>query len=339
MDEQTRLNLEQRLEDVLRRDLGAIPVRPFAMYSRSSRAAIVHPIRRMFSIAGAAAVVAVVILVALAAAFALRELKPTPATVPVPSTTPSASPSSAASVQPSAAAPVALPTPVEAGAITGRILYNAGFIPALTVYAINTADQARSFFVQRPRFAEGQGPNDRATYSITGVAPGTYWVVAWRDSDPTATNQPGLYSQFVVRCVQPALAGVSPPPPECNNSQTADHTLVPVTVRSGETVSRIDVGDWSYDQASYPPRPTADSGLVNVCGAFNAYMPASSGRNAVLSMGTPSGLMNFELVLSGTVPPDLQQNGAQLVRLTGRRVQGINTVADYNVARVTSCSP
>jgi hypothetical protein len=85
-----------------------------------------------------------------------------------------------------------------------------------------------------------------------------------------------------------------------------------------------------------PPGPTA--GLVDVCGAFNAYMPASSGRNAVLSMGTPSGLMNFELVLNGTVPPDLQQNGAQLVRLTGRRVQGINTVADYSVVRVSSCS-
>jgi hypothetical protein len=83
---------------------------------------------------------------------------------------------------------------------------------------------------------------------------------------------------------------------------------------------------------------TTDSGVVNVCGPFNAYMPASSGRNAVLSMGTPSGLTNFELVLNGTVPPDLQQNGAQLVRLTGRRVQGVNTVADYNVVRVSSCS-
>ncbi len=45
-----------------------------------------------------------------------------------------------------------------------------------------------------------------------------------------------------------------------------------------------------------------DSGQVNVCGPLNAYMPATSGRNAVLSMGTPNGLMNFELVLSGTVP-------------------------------------
>ena len=102
MDEQTRLSLELRLEDVLRRDLGAIPVRPFAMYNQSPRAAAVHPIRRVFSIAGAAAVIAVVILVALAAAFALRELKPTPATVPVPSSTPSGSPSPSNSPNPSA---------------------------------------------------------------------------------------------------------------------------------------------------------------------------------------------------------------------------------------------
>jgi hypothetical protein len=279
------------------------------------------------------AAVLLILAVGVGVLYAVRSQEPT--RVFVPPSTPTATAVTATST-PTATATA--PSPTVAGVITGRIVYNAGFIPALTVYAINTADQARSFFVQRPRFAEGQGPDDRATFSITGVAPGTYWVVAWRNSDPSTPDRPGLYSQFVVRCVQPSLAGVSPLPPECSNSRTGDHSLVPVTVRSGETVSRIDVGDWSYDQATYPPRPTADSGLVNVCGAFNAYMPASSSRNAVLSMGTPSGLMNFELVLSGTVPPDLQQNGAQLVRLTGRRVQGINTVADYNVTRVTSCT-
>ena len=262
--------------------------------------------------------------------------------VPSPTPTPTASPATAIPATPPATPAPSTPAPVVAGVITGRIAYNAGFIPALTVYAIDTADQARSFFVQRPRFAEGQGPDDRATYSITGVAPGTYWVVAWRDSDPTATNQPGLYSQFVVRCVQPSLAGVSPLPPECGNSRTGDHSLVPVTVRSGETVSRIDVGDWSYDQASYPPRPTADSGVVNVCGQLNAYQ-GDTGKDGkpqdiILSLKTTTGFVDYRLVLSGTVPPDLQQNGAQLVRLTGRRVQGINTVADYNVVRVGSCS-
>lgn len=169
--------------------------------------------------------------------------------------TPTASPATSTPTAPPATTAPSTPAPAIAGVITGRVLYPAGMIPAVTVYAINVADQARSFFVQRPRFAEGQGPDDRATYSITGVAPGTYYVVAWRDSDPTSTNQPGLYSQFVVRCVQPSMAGVSPLPPECGNSVTGDHSLVPVTVRAGETVTRIEVGDWGYGQASYPPRP------------------------------------------------------------------------------------
>lgn len=280
-----------------------------------------------------AGAIAAVLVIALIASFGLRDSNPVAAS-PSPTASLTTSPAPTASAAPA----VATSSASADGVITGRVAYPAGFIPAVTVYAINTADQARSFFVQRPRFAEGQGPDDRANYSITGVAPGTYYVVAWRDSDPSSPDKPGLYSQFVVRCVQPSLAGVSPLPPECSNSVTGDHSLVPVTVRAGETVTRIEVGDWGYGQASYPPRPTADSGLVNVCGSFNAYMPASSGRNAVLSMGTPSGLMNFELVLNGTVPSDLQQNGAQLVRLTGRRVQGINTLADYNVVRVSSCS-
>jgi hypothetical protein len=324
-------NQDKDLTHLFVRDLDDIPLPPRDKWRPTPRKeSQVMKTSRYVLYAGA---IATVLVIALIASFQLRGSNQVAAS-PSPTASATTSPAPTASATPA----VDTSAPPAAGVVTGRIVYNAGFIPALTVYAINVADQARSFFVQRPRFAEGQGPDDRATYSITGVAPGTYWVVAWWDSDATATTKPGLYSQFVVRCVQPSLAGVSPLPPECSNSRTADHTLVPVTVRSGETVSRIDVGDWSYDQASYPPRPTADSGLVNVCGAFNAYMPASSGRNAVLSMDTPSGVMNFELVLNGTVPPDLQQNGAQLVRLTGRRVQGINTVADYNVVRVSSCS-
>ncbi|HEV2009824.1 MAG TPA: hypothetical protein VGS17_02200 [Candidatus Limnocylindria bacterium] len=173
--------------------------------------------------------------------------------VPNATPTPTASLATPTPTAPPATTAPSTPTPAAAGVITGTIGYQAGFIPAMTVYAMSVADQ-RAFSVERPRFAEGQGPSDRATYSITGVAPGTYYVLAWRNSDLPAKDQPGLYSQFVVRCVQPSLAGASLPP-ECNNSRTGDHSLIPVTVRAGETVARIDVGDWGYDQASYPPRP------------------------------------------------------------------------------------
>jgi len=257
MDEQTRLNIEQRLEDVLRRDLGAIPVRPFAMYNQSPRAATVHPIRRVFSIAGAAAVIAVVILVALAAAFALRELKPTPATVPLPSSTPSGSPSpsSAASAQPSATAPVAISTPVTAGAITGRFGYGSDFIPPVTVYAISTTDPRVWYSVDfagagnppRPTLPPGQS---NATYTISGVAPGTYWVVAYRNdaTGPSVGPDPGYYSRNAI-CQRTTPSG------PCN-----DITLLPVTVLSGQTTSGIDVLTWGtlpgQPSPTIPPRPT-----------------------------------------------------------------------------------
>jgi hypothetical protein len=258
MDEQTRLNLEQRLEDVLRRDLGAIPVRPFAMYNRSPRAATVHPIRRVFSIAGAAAVIAVVILVALAAAFALRELKPTPATVPVPSSTPSGSPSpsSAASAQPSPAAtqPISLGTPSPAGAITGGLGYPGGAVPPVTVYAFSTADERVWYSVDVPQVppASGSPPRDGSRYTITGVAPGTYWVLAYRNDRPTVTlPDPGLWSvRFACR--------TGPAPTACSD----DPSLAIVTVIAGQTTTGIDVQDWVLrtpgraGQPSIPPRPT-----------------------------------------------------------------------------------
>jgi hypothetical protein len=217
----------------------------------------VHPIRRVFSIAGAAAVLAVVILVALAAAFALRELKPTPATVPVPSSTPSGSPSpsGAASARPSTSAPVAIPTPVPAGAITGRFAYGSDFIPPVTVYAISTTDQRAWYSVEfagfgnppRPTLAPGQTD---ATYTITGVAPGTYWVVAYRNdaTGPSLGPDPGYYSR------QPDCFRATPSGP-CN-----DLTLLPVTVLAGQTKSGIDVLTWGTPPGrpspTIPPRPT-----------------------------------------------------------------------------------
>jgi hypothetical protein len=257
MDEQTRLNLEQRLEDVLRRDLGAISVRPFAMYSRSPRAATVHPIRRVFSIAGAATVSAVVILVALAAAFALKELRQTPATVSPPSSTPtgSPSPSSAISALPSATAPVAVATPVETGAISGRFGYPSDFIPPVTVYAISTTDQRVWFSVDFPGFGNPPRPTlppgqTNANYTITGVAPGSYWVVAYRNDGQSV--DPGLYSRRVACRTGGA-------PSTCVPADDLSPAIV--TVKAGQTTTGINIEDWVPPAgpgrpSSFPPRPT-----------------------------------------------------------------------------------
>jgi hypothetical protein len=83
---------------------------------------------------------------------------------------------------------------------------------------------------------------------------------------------------------------------------------------------------------------------VNVCGQLNAYQPAiakdGKPQNIILSLKTSAGFVDYQLVLNGTVPADLGQNPAlpEILQLTGRTVQGINTVADYAVVRVASCS-
>jgi hypothetical protein len=161
---------------------------------------------------------------------------------------------SAATATPSAT-PTASPTAVASGVLTGSLGYPSEFIPPLTVYAISVADQRVFFSVDTPRYPLATNSPPRPSYTMTGVAPGTYYVLAYRNDDVNveAKNAPGVYSQFVLQCLQPNTAG-STPAPGCTSS---DHSLVPVTVRAGETVPRIDVTDWYYGPArpSYPPRP------------------------------------------------------------------------------------
>ena len=83
---------------------------------------------------------------------------------------------------------------------------------------------------------------------------------------------------------------------------------------------------------------------LNVCGQLNAYQTATGKdgkpQDVILSLRTATGFVDYRLVLTGSVPADLAQNPAlpEILRLTGRTVEGINTVADYTVVRVASCS-
>ena len=165
-----------------------------------------------------------------------------------PSATPTASPLATGT-------PTAPPTAVASGLLTGSLGYPSEFIPPLTVYAISVADQRVFFSVDTPRYPLATNTPPRPSYTMTGVAPGTYYVLAYRNDDVNveAKDAPGVYSQFVLQCLQPNAAG-STPAPGCSSN---DHSLVPVTVRAGETVPRIDVTDWYYapPRPSYPPRP------------------------------------------------------------------------------------
>lgn len=103
----------------------------------------------------------------------------------------------------------ASPVPTAApGAITGRVGYPSDFAPPVTVYAIDTSDSSVYFWTDTPRFGNPLsatlppgptwGPTGPGNYTISGVVPGTYYVIAYRNdapSPPQLKEAPGAYTQ------------------------------------------------------------------------------------------------------------------------------------------------
>lgn len=223
-----------------------------------------------------AGAVAAVLVAALIGGFALRdrnEVAATPSPIPATST-PSASPlATVASVPTSAPASPATatpPPPQRSGTIRGALGYPSNFIPPLTIYAISVADPRVFFSVETPRLggdpmsppasaAPGATPAP-PSYTLTGIAPGTYYVIGYRNDDVNteAKNSPVVYSQYTVSCIQATQASPAgpnaTPAPGC--TFPGDHSLIPVTVNVGPAVTGIDLKDWpSPQQGTYPPRP------------------------------------------------------------------------------------
>jgi hypothetical protein len=151
------------------------------------------------------------------------------------------------------------------GTITGQLAYPADMIPPLTVYAISVNDPNVWFAVNTPYFGNEPrpgmrtaAPGQRPEYTMTGVTPGTYYVLGYFDASyfqslpAGSADKPGVYSRFTIDCMQATTN--NSPPPACG-AQPGDHTLVPVTIRAGQTVSGIDIKDWYYTQGNFPPRP------------------------------------------------------------------------------------
>jgi len=172
--------------------------------------------------------------------------------VPPTAVSPTSSLTPTATVAIATSTPVATATPQVGGAITGRFAYGSEIIPPVTVYAISTTDQRVWYSVDFTGFGRPPLPTlppgaREPTYTITGVAPGTYWVVAYRNDGQRP--DPGLYSR-VNECFRTTPSGPCP-----------DGTLVPATVISGQTTSGIDVLTWGYPppvppSPTIPPRPT-----------------------------------------------------------------------------------
>lgn len=151
------------------------------------------------------------------------------------------------------------PNPAE-GMIKGRLSYPSEFIPSLAIYAIPTdgSKQYRSIRTWA----------NSTEYTIEGVPPGTYYVVAYIADSPN--NFLNMAYTKAAQCQRdnPTSSG-------CN-----DHTLVPVTVGYRETVEGIWPTDWS-NEIKWPETPTTspeatmchnfeETGRL-VCGSFLQY--------------------------------------------------------------------
>jgi len=147
------------------------------------------------------------------------------------------------------------------GTITGRLGYPSEGIPPLTVYAISTVDQRIWFSVDVARFPPPLvtprptgtfAPGTEPRYTITAVAPGTYYVLAYRN-DGQQPDGPSLFSRRVACRTGGAPSTCVPP---------EDPSLAIVTVNPGQTTTDIDIVDWvgpagpGRPSPSFPPRPT-----------------------------------------------------------------------------------
>jgi hypothetical protein len=127
-------------------------------------------------------------------------------------------------------------TPTEAavttGTITGDLSYPSEFIPALSVVAFKVDDD-QWFYIQTEV--------NQLTYTLEGLPPGTYHVVAY----PQPSS--GIPSDLAAGYTQMIPCGLSV---ECT-----DHTLIPVEVNAGVTETGIDPGDWFAGPNAFPANP------------------------------------------------------------------------------------
>jgi beta propeller repeat protein len=150
------------------------------------------------------------------------------------------------------------------GTITGTLSFPSEGIPPLNIYAIPVSGSGKPFSVRTW--------SNEIDFTIEGVEPGTYYVVAYLD------NTDGLAAMAYtkgVACVR------GDPGANCN-----DHTLIPVTVKAGETLRDVDPIDYG-SEVKLPTRPPGrvddrtcrvfkETGKV-ACGKFLQYWLSHGG--------------------------------------------------------------
>jgi hypothetical protein len=127
------------------------------------------------------------------------------------------------------------------GTITGKLSYPSEFLPPMRVVAFSLTDK-RAYFIDT---AKGEGQ-----FSLILPA-GTYYLVSYPyEGVPGQTGQVDSYTlgggPFAGGYTQMVPCGLSA---ECE-----DHSLLPITVAAGQTVS-ADPGDWYAPEGTFPPMP------------------------------------------------------------------------------------
>jgi hypothetical protein len=121
------------------------------------------------------------------------------------------------------------PTPAPLnGTITGHLSYPSEFIPTLKVVAFDVTDPSVYYFVETEM--------NQGEY-VLQVPPGTYYIISYVDKKDGTLGMPGAYSQFVPCGLQ---------------ASCSDHSLIPVTVAAGQTVTGIDPADWYAPEGTFP---------------------------------------------------------------------------------------
>jgi hypothetical protein len=255
--------IEDRLEELFMNDANNRRVTSVNMPQRPS------PVRGVLTFAGVAAIAGIALVAVI---LGLRGGQQ--AAGPNVSATPTATSAASAS-----SAPTATSGPPALGTVTGRLGYPSDFIPALAIYALptnNMADGRYVIFTERT----GSAPAGSVTYTMQ-VPAGTYYFVAYGREAPAGNKNGGAYTKYVT-------CGMQPP--------CSDHTLIPVTVTGGQTVSDIDIRDWYAGQDAYPPRPGLSSAPAAPPGAttyqsplgYTVQLPSGWRRSNLQSRTTPN---------------------------------------------------
>ena len=134
------------------------------------------------------------------------------------------------------------PTVPATGRITGKLSYPSEFIPPLRVVAFSLTD-GRAYYVDTAM--------NQLEYSLE-VPVGTYYVVSYlHEGTPGQTGQVDSYTlgggPFAGGYTQMVPCGLA--------VGCEDHSLLPVTVIRGDTVT-ADPGDWYAPEGTFPPMPS-----------------------------------------------------------------------------------